>query len=236
MPTFQSRYIAIAVASLTLAIGSAGVGYLIGSPTSGRYVKRYLVGRARVVSYQTSNFNDGYVLLAGDSNAELALPDKTSCGRKFLNAGVSGAQATDYLDFLDRLTFQRRPAVAVVTLGTNHLLRKLDPAGQAAGDRYESELAAVVERLSKIADRVMVAAVPPAGAALDKFLDRAGVIKLTQRQKLVCDRLGCENVDPYASYRESEFALARQDATHDGFHLSEYATAYRAIDADLCRP
>lgn len=230
----RKRILALAAAVCLAGIGGA-VGYAVRARPKASKVVGYGRERAYVVGYQSGNLGDGHVMLAGDSHAELALPDPPSCGRRLLNAGVSGAKTDDYLAFLDRLSLKGRPSVVVVTLGTNHLLRKHYPASPETGDRYEADLAGIVERLSRMADRIVVAAVPPVSTSLDKQVDPAGVAALTKRQTAVCARLGCEAVDPYASYRSESFGIARPDATRDGLHLDEYATAYRAIDRQLCR-
>jgi len=218
-----------------LLVGATGfVAFDVASVLQSRTVRGYGAGRAHVVAYISGNLADGYVLLAGDSHVELARPEPVSCGRRILNAGVSGAKASDYSAFLDMLTLRSRPAVAVVTLGTNHLKRKVTLTRREVADRYEAELTGVVERLSRLADRVVVAAVPPASTSLDRYLDRAGIAALTRRQARVCARLGCTTVDPYASYRGAAFDIARPGATEDGLHLTDYAAAYRAIDRLLC--
>ena len=220
------------------AVCLTGLGGAVGSAVASRQgvskLRSYAGERARVVASQSGSLADGYVMLAGDSHAELALPDPPSCGRRVLNAGVSGAKADDYLAFLDALTLKSRPAVVVVTLGTNHLLRKRNPSAREARDRFEADLSEVVTRLSRLADRVVLAAVPPLSATASGF-DGASVGELTRRQAAICARLGCETVDPYLSYRGEDFGIARPDATTDGVHLTEYATAYRAIDRQICR-
>ena len=230
----------------TLGLGAFLVGALVAGASTyaamrtlgaseGSQVRGYALLRAPVVSARSRQVEDGYVLIAGDSHAELAEPDPPSCGRRLVNAGVSGAKADDYAEFLDRVTLAHRPAVAIVTLGTNHLLRKRDPTGAAAADAYERDLERVVRALKESAGRVLVAAIPPAASAIDAFVDRAGVANLTGRQAALCARLGCETVDPYAGYRDADFGTAKPGASRDGLHLSDYRPAYRAIDAALCR-
>jgi len=228
------RFVLLAVA----LAGAAGAGYAggVGAARSKPLrVEAYGAMRAPGVAHRSAQMEDGYVLLAGDSHAELARPGPTSCGRPFLNAGLSGARAGGYADFLAGLSLASRPAVAVVTLGTNHLLRKHNPSGPEAADRYEAELARVVEHLKGRTGRVIVAAIPPVPEAADPYVDVAGVANLTARQAAVCARLGCEALDPYASYREGRFARARPGTSRDGLHLDDYRPAYRAIDAALCR-
>lgn len=229
------RLLAWAAGTVLLGLVGGFTGYAVGARKNASTIKTYAKVRAQVVAYQAGTLSDGYVLLAGDSHVELALPEPPSCGRKLLNAGVSGAKADDYLSLLDALRLTGRPSVAVVTLGTNHLFRKRNPSSPEAIDRYEADLSRVVTRLSRLADRVVVAAVPPISATLDASFDRAGVLELTKRQAALCARLGCETADPYASYRSADFGTARPDATRDGLHLTEYATAYRAIDRQMCR-
>lgn len=234
-PPFTAARFANLAIGATLLIGVTGfVAYDVGSSVRSRAVRDYGARRAQVVAYASGNLKDGYVMLAGDSHAELARPDPPSCGRPILNAGISGAKADDYVAFLDGLTLKHRPSVVIVTLGTNHLTRKHNTVGRAVADRYEASLGGVVERLSRLADRVVVAAVPPAGPSLGRRLDHAGVEALTLRQARVCARLGCTTVDPYAAYRGAEFGATRPGATEDGLHLNEYATAYRAIDRMIC--
>lgn len=231
----RTRRLAWVSGAVFLALGNGLIGYCIGAREHTSHIEAYAKARAQIASYQSGNLADGYVLLAGDSHVELAQPDSPSCGRKLLNAGVSGAKADDYLIFLDALSLSGRPSVAVVTLGTNHLFRKRDPSSREALERYEADLSTVVTRLSRLADRIVVAAVPPLAASQDATFDHDGVLALTKRQAALCARLGCETADPYASYRGEDFGIARSDATRDGLHLAEYATAYRAIDRQMCR-
>ncbi|KQT47844.1 hypothetical protein ASG52_11315 [Methylobacterium sp. Leaf456] len=234
MSRTRARILAVASGAVLLVGLGGAIGHAVASRTGGSKLRIYAEDRARVVAAQSGSLADGFVMLAGDSHAELALPEPFSCGRRVLNAGVSGAKAEDYLAFLDALQLKRRPAVVVVTLGTNHLLRKRTPSTRDARDRYEADLAVIVTRLSAMADRVVLTAVPPLAATADDF-DGAGVAELTKRQAAVCARLSCETDDPYRSYRSDDFGIARPEATADGVHLTEYATAYRAIDRQICR-
>ncbi|WP_342148743.1 SGNH/GDSL hydrolase family protein [Methylorubrum sp. SB2] len=234
MSPTRARILAVTSGAVLLAGLGGAIGHAVASRAGGSKLRAYAEGRAGVVAAQSGSLADGFVMLAGDSHAELALPEPFSCGRRVLNAGVSGAKAEDYLAFLDALHLKHRPAVVVVTLGTNHLLRKRNPSTRETGDRYEADLAAIVTRLSGMADRVVLAAVPPLAATADGF-DSAGVAELTKRQAAVCARLGCETADPYRSYRGEDFGIARPETTTDGVHLTEYATAYRAIDGPICR-
>lgn len=235
MPRSRVRLLAWVSGAVGLALVGGLVGHAIGARKNTSNIKTYAKARAQVVAYQSGTVSGGYVLLAGDSHVELALPEPPSCGRTLLNAGVSGAKADDYLSFLDALRLSGRPSVVVVTLGTNHLFRKRNPSSPEAMDRYEADLATVVARLSRLADRVVIAAIPPISDSLKAAFDPAGVLALTKRQEAVCARLGCETADPYAASRSADFGIARPDATRDGLHLTEYASAYRAIDRQMCR-
>ncbi len=233
----------LAAALLAAAAAGAGGGYAAArSSLKARLtvsVGAYGLARAAVVASALRQSGRGYVLVAGDSHAELAAPDAPSCGRKLVNAGLSGAKADDYATFLSAVSAKAGPApraaVAVVTLGTNHLLRKRNPAGKEAADRYEADLETVVRALSAMADRVVVAAVPPLMPSQDPYVDRAGAANLTARQASVCRRAGCETADPYAYARDADFGTARAGSSSDGLHLSDYRPAYAALDAVLCR-
>lgn len=235
---FTGRRRAVLAAVLSLAaVGTASyqAGLHAGKAKTMR-VADYAVLRAPAVGYQAGQVDGGFVLVAGDSHAELAMPEAGRCGWAFVNAGVSGAKTDGYARFLEKVSMPRRASVAVVTLGTNDLLRKYEPAGKAAADAYEEALSRVVGTLRKHAERVIVAAVPPVPAASAGLVDPAGVGNLTKRQAAVCARLGCETADPYAGYRGASFDEARAGASRDGLHMTDYRPAYRAIDDLICKP
>ena len=226
----------IALAGLALAgILAAGGAWLVRWREEPRLsVTLYAQNRLVAIQVHLDEAPPGYVLIAGDSHAELQSGAERVCGAETVSAGVSGAGAGAYADLLARLTFPTRPSAAVLTIGTNDLNRRRDPTGAGAAAAFEGAVLALVGRLKALTDTVVVTAVPPIGRDAAGRLDAAAVGDYSARIRALCRRAGCTYADPFADLREEDSGLARDGALRDGLHLARYRPVLRALAPSLC--
>lgn len=232
----------LAGAALALTGFGVAVGVAVGVSWNKPRLSAGLYAQNRLVAVQ-SHLDEApapYVLVAGDSQAELQSPSARLCGAGIVNAGVSGATTALYADLLARLAIPHRPAAAVLTIGTNDLNRKHEPRGAASAERFEASLGRIVARLKAVSDVVVVAALPPIGASVADRLDALAVADYSNRIGRLCERIGCLFADPYRDLRRGEasdataYGLARPDALRDGLHLARYRPALARLEPVLC--
>ena len=230
-----TKRLATTIAALVLASGlGAGAAWLAWSQQVPRLsVALYAQNRIVAIQVHLDEARPGYVLIAGDSHAELQSGAERVCGAETVSAGISGATARGYADLLARLTFPTRPSAAVLTIGTNDIARKRDPtdAGAAA---FEAAVLGLVARLKALADTVVVTAVPPIGPEAAVRLDAAAVGDYSARIRALCQRAGCTYADPFAELRAGDTGFARAGALRDGLHLARYRPVLRALAPALC--
>lgn len=194
----------------------------------------YREARLNVVQQYLDEADPGFVLIAGDSNAELHSPSEGMCGRAVINVGASGATTKAYAGFLEELRFPVRPWAAVLTIGTNDLNRKKDPTSARSEELFESELDALIVKLRSIADTVFVTAVPPISREAKHDIDALAVVEYSQQIKAACERLGCRFIDPFVSLRESGTGYGLPGVNVNGKHLKRYKPVFSTIAANLC--
>lgn len=176
----------------------------------------------------------GYVVLMGDSNAQLVAVSDIPCPGDVVNFGVGGTGAAQYLALARRATFPDGGAAAVVNVGTNDLIRKRRPEDTAALDAYEHALSGIVGTVGPHVSRVVVNAIPPMAGRFSAKLMPELVEAYSLRAKAVCERLGCTYVDPWAGIREGGFGAMRPDAAPDGLHPSNPGSYYAAQARHFC--
>lgn len=227
--------LATTIIALILAASlGAGAAWLAWSQQVPRLtVALYAQNRLVAIQAQLDEAPPGYVLVAGDSHAELQSGAERVCGAETVSAGVSGAGAAGYADLLGRMSFPTRPSAAVLTIGTNDLNRRRDPTGAGAA-AYETAVLALVARLRSLTDTVVVTAVPPIGSDAATRLDAAAVGDYSRRIQALCARAGCTYADPFADLRAGDTGLARDGALRDGLHLARYRPVLRALAPSLC--
>lgn len=173
----------------------------------------------------------GYVLLAGNSHAEmLGHPDLG--GRSCVNGGIGGITADDYADALDRCVDDpAKAAVAVLFIGTNDLLRYRRPLHTEARHRFAADARRILLRLERWADCVVVAAVPPIGAR-NASHEAGAVAVYSESLEQLCEARGHAFIDPFDGMRAAAFpGRARSGLHEDGVHLAEYGLLARAVAA-----
>jgi len=194
----------------------------------------YALQAVPVVNGRLFEAQTGYVFLAGDSHAELVNPTYRLCGREIVNGGVSGAGAELYRDLLTRIAFRRPPDVAVLTIGTNDILRKKDPLSPARIAAFESNVAQILKALPTRKQRVFVTPLPPVGRELAEIVQIEAVAAYSDRLRRLCEQERCVFVDPFSSSREEDGSTARPGAMRDGLHLASYRDAYARLADEIC--
>ncbi len=166
-----------AVAAVAAAGLLVGLGWILGGSVRGPALdaRQYGQGRLAAVQQHLDEAPAGFVFVAGDSQAELQSPAQRPCGLELVNGGIAGANAEAYADFLAGLRFPRRARAAVLAIGTNDLVAKNRPGRAENAVRFEAASERILLTLTRHADRVVVAALPPIGRALGGRLDASSV-------------------------------------------------------------
>ena len=216
--------------------GLLGLGLLLGwwMRTPRADARSYARDRLIVVQVHLDEAPEAYILIAGDSQAELHSTAARACGREIVNGGVNGASAALYAELLPMLAVNTRPQAIALTIGTNDILRKNDPLSLDALARFEASASRIVTHLAKLSDRVVVTALPPVGQASHGRFDPLAVGAYSRQLEAICERLGCVFTDPFAAIREGETGLARPGTMRDGLHLKAYRPVLQAMEPALC--
>jgi hypothetical protein len=174
-----------------------------------------------------------YVLLAGDSHIAYLGTPKLPCGTRVINAGINGIKADGYLELLGRLHFVRAARVALLTIGTNYLIRK------TSGDRFDefrADINALIPRLLRDVDHLVVTAVPPVAESLESRLDVHAIRRFSEYLRQLCTIRGCTYIDPFLSLRTDRFGIASAEAMDiGGLHLANYQEQFRRVAPLLCQ-
>jgi lysophospholipase L1-like esterase len=194
----------------------------------------YALQAVPVINGQLFEARAGYVFLAGDSHVELVNPTFRLCGREIVNGGVSGAGASLYRDLLKTIEFRRPPDFAVLTIGTNDILRKNDPLSARRLETFERNVSAIVKGLPTRTRRIFVTPLPPVGRELVEKVQIEVIAAYSNRLRDLCERERCTFVDPFRSFREDDGSTARRGAMRDGLHLASYRTAYTHLASLIC--
>lgn len=226
------RALGLSLAFLTVSAGSAGLGWALHAPKHD--VGEYAVHRLVAVHQQLDEAEPGYMLVAGDSQAELQSPSERVCGAPIVNIGVSGATAAVYAGLVSDLEFPVHARAAVLTIGTNDLIRKNDRLAAATADRFAGDVERIVARLATVADRVVVTAVPPIGRELADSFEPKAVHLYSERIRALCARIGCAYADPFSDLRDGDTGFGLPGANRNGLHLTRYRPVLRNLAATLC--
>lgn len=194
--------------------------------------RRYAASRLPVINAHLQQAAAGYVIWAGDSNAELFQAPALPCGREVVNAGVSGATTGVYAEMAEKLESARGHA-AVLTIGTNNLLSKKRPLDPAAVDRFERDVSRIIDALRARADTVVVTAIPPVQDMEAGVVDTDAVRAYSQRLEAICDRGRCAYEDPFAAVRAKAFGIAKPGASV-GIHLEDYRASLEPLLERIC--
>lgn len=225
----------LAVAAASLVAGGACFAIAwAAKPAPSVSAVAYGALRVPVINAHLREATAPYLYLAGDSYAELHPAERPPCGLHLVNGGISGIKTGEYARVTRPVVFATPPQVVLLTIGTNDLLAKHDPAGAAAAARFRTDAEALVARLAATGARIVVAALPPIPEQLGSVFEPAGFKLYSDILQAVCTRQGCRFVDPYGASRSEAFWKAKAGASRDGLHLGDLRAAYRSIADALC--
>lgn len=211
-----SKMLLCAGVCLAFVAGALAAGYAR-SPHGAADV--YAMARRPIIRHLMADAGKGQILLAGDSHMELFPSNPLMCGRRVVNAGVSGANAAVYGRFMDGLDLSHAHAV-ILTMGTNDLLRK----ARATPERFRGRVAPLLQQASRQVAVLVVTAIPPISETLRRLMqiEQVGVFSGILRE--TCAQLpNCLYIDPFAPIRDPhQFGLAVDGAMSDGLHVAGY--------------
>jgi len=215
----------------------AGLMFLIGSGILA-LVKRPqedfpLLARLGVINAHIAEATPGYILVAGDSNAEMINPAIRMCGRELVNAGISGSKIKDFVVRWRGLNFGNPPAAVLISIGTNDLHRKRNPLQAKYLAEFEKQAEILARQAMAASKAVFVMAVPPAERSMTAY-EPGAVVAFSERLKGVCERLGCSFIDPFADARDGASGLAKAGGTRDGIHATSYRKAVTVMEPAVC--
>jgi hypothetical protein len=224
---------------VTVSISTSAVAFIIAllflmAWSFSRSAIANLVSGDQIVGINAELAQGGvYVLLAGDSHIAYLGTPKLPCGTRVINAGINGIKADGYLELLGRLHFVRAARVALLTIGTNYLIRK------TSGDRFDefrADINALIPRLLRDVDHLVVTAVPPVAESLESRLDVHAIRRFSEYLRQLCTIRGCTYIDPFLSLRTDRFGIASAEAMDiGGLHLANYQEQFRRVAPLLCQ-
>jgi lysophospholipase L1-like esterase len=207
----------LTVLPLALVLGSIA-GYAFGKAGS------YRSERLKAATTELQTIRGDYLLAAGDSHIE-RWPARRLCGLPIVNAGVSGATAASYTEFLAELPLNRPPRAVILTIGTNDANAKRFRDDDEAVRRFEPGLRTLLARLRRDAPLVLLTGVP----AIDPDESEGFSVRAAERIG-VAGRTLCNDMPGCIPIQAPGHGLAPVD----GVHFGDYAAAYRHIGPALC--
>jgi hypothetical protein len=221
----------LAGVALLATLGAAAAAFAMRTPQQGLADDPRQQVRLRVMQEHLATQEAPYLILAGDSHAELLNWDRV-CGLPVVNLGLSGVTAVHYGKILAMLRPGQRAQATLVFLGTNDLARRLKPESDARLTRFEQRFGGVMRDLSRFAARTIYVPVMPPGndARASGWLatERTAQYQLTATK--VCLTEGCQPLDLDAvnlGFSEDGVHLDRVDRAVGG-------TLHRLVEQDLC--
>lgn len=199
-----------------------------------RFYANFIETKTFIVQQQIDEAEKGYVLLAGDSNAELYGSSERVCGAAIVNAGVSGSSTKQYDQFFRKLNFNTAPKVAVLTIGTNDLYWEKTPRSEDSLREFDSKMTDLIGQLKSLASDVIVTDLPPMGREVEKALDVSAVDEYSRHIHLICAKMGCRSIDPFAPLRDGASGFGIPGANRDGKHLAHYKPVLTTIANGIC--
>ena len=139
----------------------------------GGKVARHSVAREKAILSHAAQ--DRFpIVMVGDSFVELA--DVPSlCGKRVLNAGVSGAKAADVERFAPQVIASERPELVIINVGVNDANRRT--IGQV--DDVRRSLLVVLEQARRVGARTILLGIAPvSGKGLSEDVDAAHAQRL----------------------------------------------------------
>lgn len=169
----------------------------------------------------------------GDSHAVFMSEKDPFCGKAVLNAGVGGITTTGYRAFMEKLALPSRIPMGILSIGTNSARRKFLPRNVS---RFGVEAEAIIAKLLKRTEFLVVFPLPPIAEDVMPTFDRAAVAGFSDKLAALCHLPHCAFIDPYQAIRSDDPLVARAGTMEpDGVHLVNYARARRAAEEAICR-
>ena len=212
--------------ALTATVGAGGPARRASPITA-----EHAAARRPAIAEALRDMAPGAVLLAGNSHAEMAGRARLPCA-PLVDAGLAGARANEVAAGLAGLRAGARARLGVLILGTNDILRAADPLSGEARARFAAEAGSALAWLRANARDVIVAALPPIGAAAAGKRDPAAVAVYSEILRDLCRPGRCRFADPFAGLRGDDPGLARPGALSDAIHLADYPAMLDALS--LC--
>ena len=224
--------IATAVPALLLAFaaGWMGHGWLAGDRAP-RAFEGFQLVRLKTIQTQLDQIEGPYIVVLGDSHAErLYLP--SLCGIPVVNAGLSGATASDVVDLARKISLPRKAQAVLLSVGTNDIWVKRKPESTEAERGFRTALADLEEYLAGWSDRRALIAIPPVASQEEALFPRTAANRYSAMLARSCEAKGCLYLDLFAKAAEPP---EPRSAFSDGVHLRDYARFVRDREVEICR-
>lgn len=161
------------------------------------------------------------IIIAGDSHAAFT-GDAGACDANVVNAGANGATTSRYLELLEQIRFKEKAQQSIVLIGTNDTYRKR----AVSLTEFRANAEKIIWNLSRVSERVVVAALPPISMTKVEEFDDAKANEFSSSLQATCKRFAnCTFSDPHRDFRDPDRpGTANSDSymSADGVHLANY--------------
>jgi lysophospholipase L1-like esterase len=115
--------------------------------------------RKRMISAQLGQVSNGYILVMGDSIAEMSVIRET-CGLPIINAAIGGSRIEDIIQLMPGFLDQAKPALVVISIGINNAY-PLPAVGADVRAEFSHSVDLVVAELAKRQTPTVFAKITP---------------------------------------------------------------------------
>jgi len=161
------------------------------------------------------------IIIAGDSHSAFTA-DASVCDTNVVNAGANGATTARYLELLERIRFKEKAQQSIVLIGTNDTYRKR----AVSLSEFRTNAEKIIWNLSRVSERVIVAALPPISMTKVEEYDDAKANEFSSTLRATCERFtNCTFSDPHRDFRDLDrpgTANSESYMSADGVHLANY--------------
>ncbi|MGE7473375.1 SGNH/GDSL hydrolase family protein [Bosea sp. NPDC003192] len=186
--------------------------------------------RLKTVQAQLDQVQGRYIVLLGDSHAELLyLP--SLCGVPVVNAGLSGATLSDVIELVEAITPPRRAEAVLISVGTNDIWVRRNPMSNVAESGFRAGLAALTQALTTWSERRVLTAIPPVARNEEALFPRLAAARYSGMLAESCEPERCVYLDLFGV---AGHAREAHSTFSDGVHLRDYASFVRDREPELC--
>ncbi len=214
---------AIAAFGIACAVAAIAGAYAAGSAKQKSVAENPRhTARVRIMQEHLATQSGPFIILAGDSHAELLNWDRI-CGKPVVNLGLSGVATAHYGQILARLAPTARAEAMVIFLGTNDLALEAKPgSGQRLAD-FADRFGAVVRDSRRFASRTVYVPLFPGedDPRATRVFDTGSIARYRQAATGACRNGGCKTLD---------LDRVAMSTTEDGVHANR---ANRRAGGDL---